>query len=308
MTSTRRAATGPRRCPIVARDRPRDERRVRSTGVERHEPRPVREARPRPPPRAGARAGSCRSRPVPVSVTRREASRSVARLGELALAADEASSAGRQVVGPRVERPDRREVRLEARRSRAGTMRSGRRSLRRCAPSVAERHAGGQGPPARSRRRPRTAAPGRRGRPTRPAPPGGRRGRRSRRPRRARPSPVWTPMRTRIAASAGPRLGGERPLRVDGRRDGAAAGSGRRRRTQSPSVPISTPPLAASAAADQRAVALEQRAASAASRAASTRRVDPSMSVNRNVTSPVGGWGDGHGWPRRAAPRSGGPW
>ena len=100
------------------------------------------------------------------------------------------------------------------------------------------------------------------------------------------PSPVWIPIRTRIAAPSGHGSAtSERWAAATART--APAGSRKTAKNESPSVPISRPASAASAArTSSRWRARIGRHAAVPRR--STSFVEPSMSVNRKVTSPVG--------------------
>ena len=268
-----------------------------ATGGERHEPGRRPGTRPRRRPRAGAASRVLPVPPGPGEGHERGSSSSARGLVELALAADERRQLRGQVVGPRVERPDRREVGRQARRRRAGD-RSGRRSLSRWAP----RTRSGRRRAARRRRRSTAASDSEHLAAVR-----GRRDPRGamdvvadvrRRPRRARPTPVWSPIRTRIAAPSG--HGSAASARwASTAAATASAGARKTTKNESPSVPISSrrgrraPPGSARGGA-------RGAAASAAVPRLSTSRVEPSMSVNRKVTSPVGRLGRGRGVARSA--------
>ena len=196
--------------------------------------------------------------PGPVSVSSRGSSRSARDLVELALAPHERRQLRRQVVGPRVERADRREVGGQA------VDHELRDPLRPqvLEPVGAERPEGQARPAAGRRpatRSPRTAAPGRRGRPRRRAPRGGRRGRRRRRRRRARLRPCGGPSgpgSRRRRATARP------PAPAACRRRPRSPPRGRRTtaKNPSPSTWFSNPPCADQRVPDDLAMAGEQRA------------------------------------------------
>ena len=224
--------------------------------------------------------------PGPVRVSRRVDARRTAASAQLRLAADEARQLRRQVVGPAVERPDRREVGLEAVDRRAG----------RSAPAG--------GPSGGARRGPRIATPsgsssatsdGRRlgqqdlaavtgaGDPRRPmdvgadvlavgveravAACGGPSGRAARR-RRARAP--------RRVAAGRRRRRGPRPTAARTRRRSRRPRSSPRGRR-----PTRSPDRISSRCRARRSVQRSPRRAWAS-------RVEPSMSVNRNVTVPMG--------------------
>ena len=173
-------------------------------------------------------------------------------------------------------------------RSTSWQIRSGRRSLSRCSPRPAQRDAGRQLVRDERSTSPPRAGPGRRGRPPRPGPPGGRRRRRTRRRRRAG--------RRRCGCPSGPgrravrpRLGGERPLGVDGGGDARRHVRAKTTKKPSPSVFPRRPPWRRDGRPDELAMAGEERRPALAGSAWAS-CVEPSMSVNRKVDGPDRAW------------------
>ena len=246
-----RAASAARRCGRrAARWRPRsgcrpapsvratvgdDQRRV-ADRFERHEPDAVRELVGR---RAPATCSDSRVLPVPpgpVRVSSRVVPSSSPASASSLVPADERGELGRQVVGPGVERAQRREVAGQAIDHELGQALGRAQVLQPMVPEVAEGDA--------VRQRPGDERPGRvaeqhlaavRGR-------GDPRGLVDGVPddvrrRRDSISPVWRPIRTRIGRAVRPRFRGDRPLRVGRRRRPRPSRRGRSRRTSRPRCP-----------------------------------------------------------------------
>ena len=224
--------------------------------------------------------------PGPVRVSSRPSRSSWLRLGDLPLAAEERGELGRQVVGDRVRG-------CAAAGSRSGRpvdhqvpdpLRAGevlepmlahlaQRDARRAASprpahgSLAERRTCPPLPALEMRAARCTSSP-------------------TYEPPLSSPSPVCRPIRTRIAASARPRLGGEPALRGDRGSDrlrGAAEDDEERVALR----PDLDAVLLGPGRPRDLAMPLEQRRPRRR-RSSCARRVEPSMSVKRKVTVPVG--------------------
>ena len=282
-------------------DRARDQRRVRHGG-ERHEPRPVREAvrdRRRElegEPRLAGPAGSGEGH-EPRGLEQR------AQLVELPLAADERRQLDGQVVRPRVERPDRREVLLQARDDEL---------LDALRLEVLEAVGAERPEPDAVGERPGREVGRGLGQEDLAAVPG--RGHACcamdvaadiAAVRVELPEAPVDPRPDADLRVAGPRLRGERRAARPRSSRPRPPRSGTRRRTSRPRCRSrrrrgrrATPGSARGGARGAGATRPFPRV--------STRRVDPSMSVNRKAISPVSGWGVAMAG-ATAAPRSGGP-